>query len=197
MVRTARPPLLAVATHRLGATGPRITGRRTALRVVAVELVLLGLAFATGTALTRVPPPSETSYEHWAHLTMNIAFFVTGLALFWPVPGRSQPGRALPAIARIVMVFAVMALHAGFSVWLLGLSAPVAGGFYGALQLPYVPSLLVDQRLGAVLAWALAVLALVARWARDDRTSRTDDEASYPDRPRQRRLDRLVAREPG
>ncbi|WP_433294654.1 cytochrome c oxidase assembly protein [Pseudonocardia sp. CA-142604] len=364
-------PLLALATHRLAAVGPGIAGRRAALRVVAVELVLLALAFATGTALTRVPPPSETGYEatryvyligydlpahltaadlamrwrpdlvfgplavlgavayligvrrlrraggewpagrtvawlagcvtvlvatcsgiatygaavfsvhmvehmllatlapvllvlghgvtlalrvaepgpaarllgildspgvrfvrhpvvgwlavaatlfglyptglyaaivqeHWAHLAMNVAFFVTGLALFWPVLGRSLPSRALPAIARIVMVFAVMALHAGFSVWLLGLSAPVAGGFYGALQLPYVPNLLADQRLGAVLAWVLAelpvilaVLALVARWARDDRAPRTEPETSYPDRFRHQRLERFVAREPG
>jgi cytochrome c oxidase assembly factor CtaG len=141
--------------------------------------------------------------QHWAHLAMNVAFFATGVALFWPVLGRSLPSRALPAIARIVVVFAVMALHAGFSVWLLGLSAPVAGGFYGALQLPYVPNLLADQRLGAVLAWALgelpvilAVLALVARWARDDRAPRTDAEPSYPD-PRERRLERFAAREPG
>jgi putative copper resistance protein D len=364
-------PLLALATHRLGAVGPGSAGRRAALRVVAVELVLLGLASATGTALTRVPPPSETGYEatryvyligydlpahltladlalrwrpdlvfgplavlgavtyligvrrlrraggdwpagrmvawlagcatvlvstcsgiatygaalfsvhmvqhmvlatlapvllvlghgvslalrvarpgpaarlvaildgpavrfvrhpvvgwlavaatlfglyptglfaaivqeHWAHLAMNVAFFATGLALFWPVLGRSLPGRALPAIARIVMVFAVMALHAGFSVWLLGLSAPLAGGFYGALQLPYVPDLLADQRLGAVLAWALGelpvilgVLALVARWARDDRAAGTGDETSYPDRLRQRRLGRVVTHEPG
>jgi putative copper resistance protein D len=364
-------PLLALATHRLGALVPGAAGRRAALRVVAVELVLLGLAFATGTALTRVPPPSETGYEasryvyligydlpahltaadlalrwrpdlvfgplavigavayligvrrlrhaggewpaghtvawlagcatvlvatcsgiatygaalfsvhmvqhmllatlapvllvlghgvtlslqaagtgpavrlagildspvvrfirhpavgwlavaatlfglyptglfaaivqeHWAHLAMNVSFFVTGLALFWPVVGRSLPGRGLPAIARIVMVFAVMALHAGFSAWLLGLSAPVADGFFGALQLPYVPNLLADQRLGAVLAWALgelpvvlAVLALVTRWARDDRAPRTHDETFCPDRLQQRRLDRLVAREPG
>jgi cytochrome c oxidase assembly factor CtaG len=371
-------PLLALATHRLGTVAPGVAGRRAALRVVAVELVLLGLASATGTALTRVSPPSETGYEasryvyllgydlpahltaadlvlrwrpdlvfgplavlgaiayligvrrlrraggdwplrrtvawlagcatvlvatcsgiatygaalfsvhmvqhmllatlapvllvlghgvtltlqvvgpgpaarlvgildspvirlvrhpavgwlavaatlfglyatglfaailqeHWAHLAMDICFFLTGLALFWPVLGRSLPGRGLPAIGRIVMVFAVMALHAGFAAWLLSLSTPVAAGFYGALQLPYVPNLLADQRLGAVLAWALgelpvilAVLALVARWARDDRADpeqpthpRTDDETPHPDRLRERRLDRFMAREPG
>ena len=50
---------------------------------------------------------------------MDAAFFLTGLALFWPVLGHSLPGRGLPAIGRIVMVFAVMALHAAFSTWLL------------------------------------------------------------------------------
>jgi putative copper resistance protein D len=48
--------------------------------------------------------------------------------------------------------------------------------FYGSLRLPFVPDPLADQRLGAVLAWALgelpviiAVVALVLRWSRDDR----------------------------
>jgi putative copper resistance protein D len=108
---------------------------------------------------------------------MDAAFFLTGLALFWPVLGHSLPGRGLPAIGRIVMVFAVMALHAAFSTWLLSRATPVAAGFYGSLRLPFVPNLLADQRLGAVLAWilgevpiVLAVLALVLRWTRADRS---------------------------
>jgi putative copper resistance protein D len=75
------------------------------------------------------------------------------------------------------MVFAVMALHAAFSSWLLSRATPVATGFYGALRLPFVPDLLADQRLGAVTAWMLgevpiliAVLALVLRWTRADRS---------------------------
>jgi putative copper resistance protein D len=176
--------------------------RHPAVGWVAVALTLFGL-YPTGLF-------AAILQEHWAHLAMDASFFLTGLALFWPILGRSLADRGLPAIARIVMVFAVMALHAGFSAWLLGLATPVAEGFYGALQLPYVPNLLADQRLGAVLAWALgelpvilAVLALVARWARDDRNRaepaarRADDGMPYPDPLRQRRLDRYVAQEPG
>ena len=46
-----------------------------------------------------------------------------------------------------------------------------------SLRLPFVPNLLADQRLGAILAWVLGevpviltVLALVLRWTRQDRT---------------------------
>jgi putative copper resistance protein D len=113
--------------------------------------------------------------QHWAHLGMNVAFFGTGLALFWSVLGKSLGRRALPPIGQLVMVFAVMALHAGFAAWLLGQSAPLAASFYGGLRLPFVPDLLADQRLGAILSWILgevpvilAVLALVLRWTRDD-----------------------------
>jgi len=113
--------------------------------------------------------------EHWAHLAMNAAFFGTGLALFWSILGKGLGRRALPPIGQLVMIFAVMALHAGFAAWLLAQPVPVAAGFYGSLRLPFVPDLLADQRLGAILGWGLgelpvilAVLALVLRWSRDD-----------------------------
>lgn len=110
--------------------------------------------------------------EHWAHLVMNAAFFLTGLALMRVVLGGDA---SLPPIGRLVMVFAVMALHAGFAAWLLGLGHPVGEVFYRSLALPFVPDPLADQRLGALLSWVLgevpvilAVLALVRRWAVDD-----------------------------
>jgi cytochrome c oxidase assembly factor CtaG len=166
--------------------------RHPALSWTAVALTLFGL-YPTGLF-------GAVLQDHWAHLAMNTAFLGTGLALFWPVLGHSLPGRGLPPVARIVMVFAVMALHAAFSAWLLSRSAPVAEAFYTSLRLPFVPDLLADQRRGAVLAWALGelpvvitVLALVMRWTRTDRSlpepaglqwalPRPDqDEMTYPD----------------
>jgi cytochrome c oxidase assembly factor CtaG len=142
--------------------------RHPAVAWAAVAVTLFGL-YPTGLFGAIV-------LEHWAHLGMDAAFLGTGLALFWPVLGYSLPERGLPAIGRIVMVFAVMALHAGFSAWLLSRATPIAGQFYTALRLPFVSDLLADQRRGAVLGWALgevpvliAVLALVVRWTRADR----------------------------
>ncbi|HTF48314.1 MAG TPA: cytochrome c oxidase assembly protein, partial [Pseudonocardia sp.] len=71
--------------------------------------------------------------QHWAHLTMNAAIFGTGLALFWSILGMSGGRRALPPIGQLVMIFAVMALHAAFAAWLLGQPTPVAAEFYTAL----------------------------------------------------------------
>jgi putative copper resistance protein D len=143
--------------------------RNPAISWAAVAVTLFGL-YPTGLFDTIIQ-------QHWAHLAMDTAFLLTGLALFWPVLGQSLPGGGLPAIGRIVMVFAVMALHAAFSSWLLSQATPVATVFYGALRLPFVPDLLADQRLGAVAAWMLgevpvllAVLALVLRWTRADRS---------------------------
>jgi putative copper resistance protein D len=154
--------------------------RHPAVAWTAVAVTLFGL-YPTGLF-------GAIALEHWAHLGMDLAFLGTGLALFWPVLGHSLPERGLPAIGRIVMVFAVMALHAGFSAWLLSRAVPVAGQFYGALRLPFVTDLLADQRRGAVLGWALGeipimitVLALVVRWTRADRAESRGDAVTWRD----------------
>jgi cytochrome c oxidase assembly factor CtaG len=166
--------------------------RHPALSWTAVALTLFGL-YPTGLF-------GAVLQDHWAHLAMNTAFLGTGLALFWPVLGHSLPGRGLPPAGRIVMVFAVMALHAAFSAWLLSRSTPLADVFYTSLRLPFVPDLLADQRRGAVLGWALGelpvvitMLALAVQWIRTDRSlpeparlewalPRPDqDEMTYPE----------------
>jgi putative copper resistance protein D len=162
--------------------------RHPAVAWSAVALTLFGL-YPTGLFDAIVE-------QHWAHLAMDAAFLGTGLMVFWPVLGHSVAGRGLPAVGRIVMVFAVMGLHAAFSAWLLSRATPVAETFYAPLQLPFVPDLLADQRRGAVLAWVvgelpvvIAVLALVTRWARADRAGApsatwagpvAEEEGGYP-----------------
>ena len=133
-----------------------------------VAVTLFGL-YATGLY-------SAILQEHWAHLAMDLAFLGTGLLLYWPVLGNPLAGRGLPPVGQIVMVFAVMALHAAFAAWLLSRAVPIASPFFSSLQLPYVPDLLADQRRGALLAWAIGevpmlvvVAVLVRRWARGDR----------------------------
>jgi putative copper resistance protein D len=144
--------------------------RNPLLAWLAVAATLFGV-YATGLY-------AAILQQHWAHLAMNAASLGTGLALFWPVLGRygTDGGRGLPAIGQIVLVFAVMGLHAGFSAWLLGRPDALAATFYSALRLPFVASPLADQRLAAELGWALAeapvvlaVVALMWRWTRDDR----------------------------
>jgi putative copper resistance protein D len=162
--------------------------RHPAVAWTAVAATLFGL-YPTGVF-------DAILQQHWAHLAMDSAFLGTGLMLFWPVLGHSVAGRGLPAVGRIVMIFAVMGLHAGFSAWLLSSATPVGETFYASLRLPYATDLLADQRLGAVLAWligelpvVIAVVALVTRWGRADRTSpapgawagpAVEDESGYP-----------------
>jgi putative copper resistance protein D len=125
--------------------------------------------------------------QHWAHLAMDVAFLGTGLALFRSILGATLGRRALPPIGQLVMVFAVMALHAAFAAWLLGQPTAVAGEFYRSLRLSFAADPLTDQRLGAILAWILGelpviltVIALVRRWIRDDTTTTSDTATCLP-----------------
>jgi putative copper resistance protein D len=138
--------------------------------------------------------------QHWAHLAMDVAFLGTGLALFRSILGADLGRQALPPIGQLVMVFAVMALHAAFAAWLLGQPTAVAGEFYRSLRLPFAPDPLADQRLGAVLAWMLGelpviltVIALVRRWTRDDAAGVSDTDRLWSD---ERAPDRARAVQP-
>ena len=93
-----------------------------------------------------------------------------GLALYWPVLGHHLPGQGLPPVGRIVMVFAVMDLHAAFAAWLLSRSGTDRGAVLrvdaAALRArparrpaPWRPAGM-GERCGPVLV-AVAVLAAV------------------------------------
>lgn len=184
LLATFAPVLLVLGhgvTLTLRVAGERGGSRLTALLDAPVVRLLRHLVVAwaavAATMFGLYPTGlfAELAQDHWAHPVLNLAFLGTGLALFWPVLGRSLGERNLPPIGRIVLVFAVMSLHAAFSAWLLSRAVPVAEPFYSTLQLPFVPDLLADQRRGAILAWILgelpvilAVLALVRRWARTE-----------------------------
>jgi cytochrome c oxidase assembly factor CtaG len=197
LIATLVPVLLVLGhgvTLALHVTGP--TARARALDLLdspAVRCVRSPAAAWTAVAVTLFGLYATGLYaailqEHWAHLGMNVAFLGTGLALYWPVLGHRLPGQGLPPVGRIVMVFAVMGLHAAFAAWLLSRPAPIAGSFFASMQLPYVPDLAADQRRGAVLAWALgevptviAVAALVRRWSRTEGVDAAAvDRASMP-----------------
>ncbi|WP_226367021.1 cytochrome c oxidase assembly protein [Pseudonocardia sp. ICBG162] len=98
--------------------------------------------------------------EHWSHPVMDAVALGTGLLLFRSVLGAREDDQ--PAFVRLGMLFAVMMLHAGFAIWLLLRAEPVAGPFYAALAMPFVPDLLAAQRQGAVLAWVVSDVAMVA-----------------------------------
>lgn len=137
---------------------------RPAVAWVAAAVAVFGL-YATGLFAAVVR-------EHWAHPAMDALALLGGLVLFRALVGAREPAR--PAIVRLGQLFAVMMLHAAFAIWLLAQPSPLAGSFYAAVALPFVPDLLAAQRQGAVIAWlvsdlALAVAALVvARSAMSD-----------------------------
>jgi putative copper resistance protein D len=107
---------------------------------------------------------------------MNIHFILVGFLFFNVVIGVDPTPKKVPHIIRIVILFGAMSLHAFFSIALMSESSLIDGGYYGALQTPWLPDLLADQRAGGTIGWAMGeipiLLALVATfilWMREDK----------------------------
>jgi putative copper resistance protein D len=112
---------------------------------------------------------------HFGHFFMEIHFFIAGFIFFAAIMGIDPIPNKLPFIARIVVILAAMSIHAFFSVSLMSSSVLVDGGYFAALERPWWPDLLADQRTGAAFGWAfgeipilLALAATFVQWVRSD-----------------------------
>jgi len=126
---------------------------------------------------------------HWAHLAMNGHFLLTGYVFFWPLIGVDPAPRPLQPLGRLGLMFASMPFHAFFGVILMGSQTIIGGSFYRSLDLPWVDSLLSEQRLGGGIAWAsgeipalVVLVVLMVQWARaDERQARRIDRKADAD----------------
>ena len=129
---------------------------------------------------------------HWGHELMSVHFLLVGYLFFWGIIGIDPGPRRLPFLARLGLLFAVMPFHAFFGIAVMTMTSVVGGPFYRNVGLPWLSSLSADQHLGGAIAWGsselpviLVVVALVAQWARDDRSAATRSDrhadASYAD----------------
>jgi cytochrome c oxidase assembly factor CtaG len=109
------------------------------------------------------------------HFVMNMHFLLAGLLFFHVIIGVDPNPKRVPYLARIVLLFAAMAIHAFFSVTLISSTTLLDHGYFAQLHRMWSPDLLSDQHLGGSLGWAMGevpiMLALVATfvlWVRDD-----------------------------
>lgn len=113
--------------------------------------------------------------SHTGHFVMNLHFILAGLLFFHVVIGVDPNPKRIPYLARIVLLFAAMAIHAFFSVALISSTTLLDHGYFAQLHRTWSPDLLSDQHLGGSLGWAMGeipiMIALVATfllWNRDD-----------------------------
>lgn len=113
--------------------------------------------------------------SHIGHFAMNLHFLLAGLLFFHVIIGVDPNPKRIPYLARIVLLFAAMAIHAFFSVALISSTTLLDHGYFAQLHRPWATDLLSDQHLGGSLGWAMGevpiMLALVATfllWMRDD-----------------------------
>ncbi len=151
--------------------------------VAAINFVFSMIAFyftgLFGLALT----------THTGHVLMVVHFLLAGylfaMVLVGPDPG---PRKWAPAL-RLVVLFATISFHAFFGVALQESDTLLAGDFFGALYLPWIPDPLLDQRIGGTIAWGigdvpslLLAMMLVWLWVRaDDAEARRHDRQADRD----------------
>jgi cytochrome c oxidase assembly factor CtaG len=123
---------------------------------------------------------------HWGHELMSLHFLLVGYLFFWGIIGIDPGPRKLPFLGRLGLLFAVMPFHAFFGIATMTMTSVMGGPFYRNVGVPWLSGLNGDQHLGGAIAWGsselplvLAVVALVAQWAREDRraASRSDRHA--------------------
>jgi cytochrome c oxidase assembly factor CtaG/putative copper export protein len=135
---------------------------------------------------------------HWAHTAIAVWFFVVGVLFAWVVVGVDPTPRRLPNLARLGMLLAAMPTDTVFAAVVLTThtvigNGPAGDNQYQALALPWVHSLLADQRLGGIIALVItevslliAVVVLLLRWATVENAADADAEREMLDRFRQR-----------
>jgi putative copper resistance protein D len=137
---------------------------------------------------------------HWAHTAIGGYFLIVGALFFWPIIGVDDPPRPLPNLPRLGMLLAAMPFDSVFAAILMTTPTVVGNGaagddMYSSLGLPWVSSLLGDQRAAGLLALIIgeaslliAIVALLTRWSSLD--DRSDDAGLLDYQPMLDRLNR-------
>lgn len=126
--------------------------------------------------------------SHTAHLVMVAHFLIAGYLFANSVIGIDPGQRRFPYPMRMMLVMAVFAIHAFFSVSLMSSRRVLAEDWFQLVQPPWAGPLKDDQYLGASIGWglgdyplAIITIALIWQWVRADHAE-------------QRRLDRQADR---
>jgi putative copper resistance protein D len=137
-------------------------------------------------ALYFTPLYKNIMQGHSGHFFMSFHFLLTGILFFQVIIGIDPLPRKVPHLVKIIIIFAAMSIHAFFSIALMSASTLIDGGYFASLERPWATDLLVDQKLGGAIGWAMGeipiLLALVAtfiQWLKEDKkeTGRIDRAA--------------------
>lgn len=182
-----------------GLRGPRewltLTLHSRALRFLSHPLIAIGLYVSGVYVLYFTGLYGAALRSHAAHLAMYLHFLAVGSLFFWLLIGPDPAPRRLPYPGRILLLFLSMAFHAIFGLAVMQGTELLAPQWYTALDRPWGPDPLADQRTGGGIAWGftegpslIVLFALMAQWARSDarearRIDRMSDRATAAGRP--------------
>ncbi len=161
-----------------------------ALRLLTHPMVALPIFVCSPFALYFTGLFDAAVRFHWAHLAIDAYFLIAGYLFAWPVLGVDPLPRPLPDLARLGMLLAAMPFDTVFAAALMTTHSVIGNGdaganMYQALALPWVPSLLADQRIAGEVALGIGELVLfvagvvlLLRWFRDEEEDDLPDLAA-------------------
>lgn len=162
------------------------------------------LTFAPLTFLLFVLSPWALYFTGWydaslrslfVHEMMHVHLVLVGSLFFWPLLGVDPvPGRVVYPL-RVLLVFLTLPFHAFLGVTIMGQQTLIAGDWYRALPMAWLPSPAEDQHLAGGILWGSGDLigltivgVLFVQWVRSSLREAVRED---------RRLDRLEAQEAG
>ncbi len=122
-------------------------------------------------------------YDHLGHEWMTAHFLITGYLFVLTLIGIDPVEYRLPYAGRLVLLIAVMAIHAFFGIAIMSQSGLMIAEWFGAMGRTWGPTPLEDQYIGGGVAWSIGelptlILAIVVaiQWSRsDDRAQKRAD----------------------
>ncbi|NYG06803.1 putative copper resistance protein D [Phycicoccus badiiscoriae] len=154
---------------------------------VAANPVVAAALFFFSLAIFYYSPLFELALRtHTGHVLMIVHFLLTGYLFTWVLIGIDPGPKRWPPIMLLVVLFATMSFHAFFGVVMTGSTTVLAPDFFEALKLPWMTSVLGNQREAGAIAWGIGeaptvilTLLVAVAWVRADRaeTKRKDRQA--------------------
>jgi len=158
------------------------------------------LSFAPLTFLLFVVSPWALYFTGWyeaslrspfVHEMMHVHLVLVGSLFFWPLVGSDPvPGRVSYPF-RMMLIFLTLPFHAFLGVTIMGQQKLIAGDWYRALPMDWLPDPAADQHLAGGILWGSGDLigltffgVLFTQWARSSMREAVRED---------RRLDRLEA----
>ena len=114
-------------------------------------------------------------YDHLGHEWMTVHFLATGYLFVLTLIGIDPVEYRLPYAGRLVLLIAVMAIHAFFGIAIMSQSGLMVAEWFGSMGRTWGPTPLEDQYIGGGVAWSIGelptlILAITVaiQWSRSD-----------------------------
>jgi cytochrome c oxidase assembly factor CtaG/putative copper export protein len=173
--------LRALHPAQRGESGPRewllAATKSSVVRVLTHPLVALAIFVGSPFVVYFTGLFEAAMRNHSGHMLMSVHFLLSGYLFYEVLIGIDPLPKRPPFVARVVLQFGALAMHAFFGLAVMESARIIAGDYYRQLatEIPWLPDPLVDQERAGGLTWGfgeipglLVLGALFVQWYRSD-----------------------------